>query len=154
MYYNEALIGIEANFDTFPIRKLLEFGYTKQYVREKEDTYTGKYNKAYGFRTDRITRPLILSMVQAIVNDHIELINDKETLEEMLVFIRNEKGRPEAQEGCHDDLVMALAIAYYIRTQQDMRLKININVIQENIMKDFGFETEKQDDLGSEIEVF
>ena len=91
MYYNEALIGIEANFDTFPIRKLLELGYTKQYVREKEDTYTGKHDKAYGFRTDRITRPLILSILQSIVNDHIELINDKETLEDMLVFIRNEK---------------------------------------------------------------
>ena len=154
MYYNEALIGIEANFDTFPIRKLLEFGYKKQFVREKEDTYTGKHDKAYGFRTDRITRPLILSMLQSIVNDHIELINDKETLEEMLVFIRNEKGRPEAQEGCHDDLVMALAIAYYIRTQQDTKLKINVNIIQENIMKDFGFEKDKQDDLGSTIEVF
>ena len=93
-------------------------------------------------------------MLQSIVNDHIELINDKETLEEMLVFIRNEKGRPEAQEGCHDDLVMALAIAYYIRPQQEMKLKVNVNVIQENIMKDFGFEKEKQDDLGSKIEVF
>lgn len=38
----------------------------------------------------------------------------------MLVFVRNEKGRPEAQKGCHDDLVMALAITYYIRTQQSM----------------------------------
>lgn len=123
-YYNEALIGIEANFDTFPIKKLLELGYDKQFVREKEDTYTGKTAKAFGFRTDRITRRLILSMLQAIVNDHIELINDKETLEEMLVFVRNEKGRPEAQEGCHDDLVMALAIAYYIRTQQSYEVKI------------------------------
>lgn len=123
-YYNEALIGIEANFDTFPIKKLLEMGYDKQFVREKEDTYTGKVVKAFGFRTDRITRPLILSMLQAIINDHIELINDKETLEEMLVFVRNEKGRPEAQEGCHDDLVMALAIAYYIRTQQSYEVKI------------------------------
>ena len=35
-----------------------------------------------------------------------------------------------------------------------MRLKVNINVIQENIMKDFGFEKEKQDDFGSSIEVF
>lgn len=154
MYYNEALIGIESNFDIFPIKKLLEMGYTKQFVREKEDNYTGKHDKAYGFRTDRITRPLILSMLQAIVNDHIELINDKETLEEMLVFIKNEKGRPEAQEGCHDDLVMALAIAYYIRKQQDMKLKINVSVIEENIMKDFGFEKEKQDDLGGIIEVF
>lgn len=122
-YYNEALIGIEANFDTFPIKKISEFGYQHQFVREKEDTYTGKITKAFGFRTDKITRPLILSMLQSIVNDHIELINDKETLEEMLVFVRNEKGRPEAQEGCHDDLVMALAIAYYIRTQQSYEAK-------------------------------
>lgn len=122
MYYNEALIGIETNFDTFPIKKLLEYGYKKQYVRAKEDTYTGKHDKSYGFRTDKITRPLILSILQSIVNDHIELINDRETLEEMLVFIRNEKGRPEAQEGCHDDLVIALAIAYYIRTQQSMKV--------------------------------
>ena len=35
-----------------------------------------------------------------------------------------------------------------------MKLKVNVNVIQENIMKDFGFEKEKQDDLGSKIEVF
>lgn len=153
MYYNEALIGIEANFDTFPIRKLLELGYKKQFVREKEDTYTGKHEKAYGFRTDRITRPLILSMLQSIVNDHIELINDKETLEEMLVFIRNEKGRPEAQEGCHDDLVMALAIAYYIRTQQSMKVKSKEQILKDNMYKDFGIEEDTKEDYGSTIEV-
>ena len=36
----------------------------------------------------------------------------------MLTFVRNEKGRPEAQSGAHDDCVMALAIAYYSREQQ------------------------------------
>ena len=36
----------------------------------------------------------------------------------MLTFVRNEKGRPEAEEGAHDDLVMALAIAHYAREQQ------------------------------------
>jgi len=156
-YYNEALIGIEANFDTFPIRKLIELGYTNQFIREKEDTYTGKHAKSYGFRTDRITRPLILSELQAIVNDNIDRINDKETLEEMLVFVRNEKGRPEAQDGCHDDLIMALAIAYYIRPQQSMKRKTKPDKeIQKDILKDFGF-TEKikvGSDIGSRIEVF
>lgn len=157
MYYNKALIGIEANFDTFPIKELERLGYKKQYVRIKEDSYTGKSIKAFGFRTDRITRPLILSELQAIVNDNVEQINDKETLEEMLVFVRNEKGRPEAQEGCHDDLVMALAIAYYIRPQQDMTIKQKRNEeIQVNIMKEFGFkETVKtESDYGSNIVVF
>lgn len=154
-YYNEALIGIEANFDTFPIKKLLELGYDKQFVREKEDTYTGKTAKAFGFRTDRITRPLILSMLQAIVNDHIELINDKETLEEMLVFVRNEKGRPEAQEGCHDDLVMALAIAYYIRTQQSYEVKIEEEIKQKeyNPLDDLYEEDTITSDYGMRINV-
>lgn len=153
-YYNNALIGIESNFDTFPIKELERIGYKKQYIREKEDTFTGNIVKAYGFRTDRTTRPLILSELQAIVNDHIENINDKETLEEMLVFVRNEKGRPEAQEGCHDDLVMALAIAYHIREQQEMTVKIDKHELEYNIMKDFGFEEEVEDDYGSKIEVF
>lgn len=154
-YYNNALIGIEANFDTYPIKELERLGYKKQYVRNKEDTYTGKIVKAFGFKTDRITRPLILSELQAIVNDHIDLINDKETLEEMLVFVRNEKGRPEAQEGCHDDLVMALAILYYIREQQEMKVKVDEHELEYNIMKDFGFTDDEPDnDYGSRIEVF
>ena len=36
----------------------------------------------------------------------------------MLTFVRNEKGRPEALSGEHDDLIMGLAIAYHIRPQQ------------------------------------
>jgi phage terminase large subunit len=153
-YYNNALEGIEANFDTYPIKESERLGYKNQYVRIKEDSYTGKTVKAFGFRTDRVTRPLILSELQAIVNDHIENINDKDTLEEMLVFVRNEKGRPEAQLGAHDDLVMALAIAHYIRPQQSMTVKVDIHELEYNIMKDFGFEEESQDEFGSKIEVF
>ena len=36
----------------------------------------------------------------------------------MLVFVRDEKGRPEAKEGQHEDLVMGLSIEYDIREQQ------------------------------------
>ena len=154
-HYNNALIGIETNFDTYPIKELERLGYKNMFIREKEDTYTGKHEKAFGFRTDRITRPLILSMLQSIVNDNIELINDKETLEEMLVFVRNEKGRPEAQEGCHDDLVMALAIAYYIRPQQSMQVKQqNIETIQKSIAVEFGFEKEQKDERYGKVVVF
>ena len=33
-------------------------------------------------------------------------------------FVKNDKGRAEAMEGFHDDLVMALAIANFISSQQ------------------------------------
>lgn len=149
MYYNEALIGIETNFDTFPIKELLRLGYKKQFVREREDTYTHSIVKSFGFQTNKFTRPLILSELQRIVNEHIEQINDKETLEEMLTFVRNENGRPEAQSGCHDDLIMGLAITYYIRGQQ--RTYVERNEIQKEF---YNFEIERQDnyqgDRGSE----
>ena len=153
IYYNIALEGIEANFSTFPIKELERLRYKKQFIREREDNYTGKPIKAYGFKTTSVTRPLILAQLQSIINDHIELINDKETLEEMLTFVRNEKGRPEAQEGAHDDLVMALAIAYYIRTQQETTVKVNEQKLEYNIMKDFGFEQEQEEEFGSDIVV-
>ena len=153
MYYNTALMGIEANYTTYPIQELERLKYPKQFVREREDTYTKKSVKAYGFKTTTITRPLILAELQTIVKELIELIVDVDTLTEMLVFIKNEKGRPEAQQGYHDDLVMALAIAYYIRTQQDMSVKVDLQELEYNIMKDFGFESGQDDEFGSDIVV-
>ena len=155
-FYNTALIGIEANYTTYPIQELTRLEYPKQFVREKEDTYTGKKDKTFGFKTTPITRPLILAELQTLVKENIELINDKETLEEMLVFIKNEKGRPEAQEGYHDDLIMAKAITIYIRPQQSMKIEIPKEQIQNTIFKDFGVRYESEDykqDYGSNIEV-
>ncbi len=116
-YYKDALIGIEANFDSYPIMELTRLGYPLQYVREAQDTFTGKTEKRFGFKTTSLTRPTILSRLVEIVREHCDTINDKATLEELLTIIRNEKGRIEAPEGGHDDLMMALAIAHHIRDQ-------------------------------------
>lgn len=117
VYYKNALIGIEANFDSFPIMEMQRIGYSNQYIREAVDTYTGKTEKRFGFKTTSITRPLIISRLIEIVREHCDVINDKETLEELLTIIRNEKGRIEAPEGGHDDDMMGLAIAHHIREQ-------------------------------------
>ena len=116
-YYKDALIGIEANFDSFPIMELQRLGYPKQYVREAQDTYTGKTEKRFGFKTTSLTRPTILAKLIEIVREHCNTINDTDTLEELLTIIRNEKGRIEAPEGGHDDMMMGLAIAHHIREQ-------------------------------------
>ena len=116
-YYRDALIGIEANFDSYPIMELQRLGYPKQYTREAVDTYTGKTEKRFGFRTTSLTRPTAISRLVEIVREHTDTICDRETLEELLTIIRNEKGRIEAPEGGHDDMMMALAIAHQIREQ-------------------------------------
>lgn len=116
-HYRDALIGIEANFDSYPIMELQRLGYPKQYTRTAQDTYTGKTEKRYGFKTTSLTRPTIISKLIEIVREHCDTIHDKDTLEELLTIIRNEKGRIEAPEGGHDDQMMGLAIAHHIRDQ-------------------------------------
>lgn len=145
----DALIGIEANFDSFPIMELQRLGYTNQYVREYPDTYTGKTEKRYGFKTTSLTRPTIISNLIQIVREETDSINDKDTLEELLTIVRNEKGRIEAPEGGHDDQMMGLAIAHYIRDQ--------VSFIQEQIdvYPEFNFEFEKkpESDFGEQITI-
>ncbi len=116
-YYNNALLTIEVNFDSYPIQELQRLGYTNMYIRQQNDTALDRYKKAYGFRTDSWTRPMVLNRLIELVREHTEFFNDRLTLEEMLTFVRNEKGRMEAKNGAHDDLVMALAIAYEGLTQ-------------------------------------
>ena len=57
------------------------------------------------------------------MRDGIGLVNDRRTLEEMLTFVRDEHMRPAAEPGAHDDCVLALAIAWYIRPQQRMTVQ-------------------------------
>ena len=118
MYYNESLIGIENNYSTYPTKKIKEYDYPNIYIREIEDNIADKVQNKYGFITNKATRPIILGILKEVFRDNIDWINDIDTLREALVFIKNENGRPEAQQGEHDDLIMGLAITYYIRTQQ------------------------------------
>ena len=154
-YYNDALVGLEANFSTYPIKELDRLGYKKQYVREIEDEYTNRHEKRLGVRTTSKTRPVMLANLQEIVLEHINNIVDKDTLREMLVFIKNESGRPEAQEGEHDDLVMGLAIAYYIREQQSFKLLPEPRRELAPYHDEFDIRRNKSrhDDYGSEIQV-
>lgn len=116
-YYNDALIGIEANYSTYPVMQLERLRYPRQYVRETIDDYTHAIRKSFGFQTTTKTRPVAISTFIKAAREDINIVSDKDTLEEMLTFIRNEDFRPEAEDGAHDDCVMALAIAHYIRPQ-------------------------------------
>ena len=150
-YYRDALIGIEANFDSFPIKELQRLGYPKQYTRVAQDTYTGKTEKRFGFKTTSLTRPTIISKLIEIVREHCETIKDRETLEELLTITRTEKGRIEAPQGGHDDMMMALAIAHEIRDQ----VVLYNEPIEVNPRTSFNIERymQPQDDWGEEMTI-
>lgn len=143
--YNDALIGIESNYTAAPIKRLQDLDYGNQYLREQsEDSITHRIVKKYGFNTNKSTRPVIIAGLVRVAREEIELINDIDTLNEMLTFVRNEKGRPEASPGSHDDLVMSLAIAHHIRPQQQMY----IPAVKPTQIFNFDFERPKPSPTG------
>ena len=123
MYYNTALVAVETNLSTYPVRELERLRYPRQYVRECPDDYTHRRMSAYGFRTDQKTRPLLISNLVAYVREHPEDVYDADTIYEMLTFIRTEEFRAEAAAGAHDDLVMSLGIAYLVRDSQSCEIR-------------------------------
>lgn len=123
MWYNAALIAVETNFSTYPERKLEEWHYPNLYVRERFDTYTRKNVKAFGFQTTPQTRPVILAGLHAVMEETAELVVSRNTLRQMLHFVYNEDRRPEAEDGEHDDLVMAAAICHFARSQQRVTME-------------------------------
>ena len=122
-YYHQALIGIEANFSSYPNKLLAALSYGHLYVREVEDSYSGRTEQAFGVVTSSTTRPVMIAGLVAAAREDISTIVDRSTLEEMLTFVRNEHFRAEAEAGAHDDTVMALAIAHDIRPQGRLTLQ-------------------------------
>lgn len=122
IHYNTALMGIETNFNTYPIELLEDWKYPRQYVRKKYDTYTQELKKTYGWKTDGNTRPLIIEKEIAVIDEHIELVNDIEFINEALTFI-DKDGRPDAESGKHDDILFSDMIANEIREQQTFEVK-------------------------------
>ena len=148
-FYKDALIGIEANFDSYPIMELSRLGYPKQYTREAQDTYTGRLEKRFGFKTTVLTRPTIISALIEVVREHCDTINDRVTLEELTTIVRSEKGRVEAPEGGHDDMMMGLAIAHHVRSQ----VVFPSDVVHVSPQYRFGAERDQEprSDYGDEI---
>ena len=99
-----------------------------------------KYQFKKGFKTTSITRPIIIAGLVEIIRDNIDTINSEDLLRECLSFIKNEQGRAEAEQGKHDDRVMAMAIAHYIRSQQAMNIEIEKEKTVEEIREEHDFE--------------
>lgn len=110
-YYNDALVAVEVNFNTAPIEELERLGYYNQYFRLTYDDYTKKEQRRYGFKTDAITRPLIIDREIDAINNRTELFFDIDMLRECLTFVYDKNNRPDAIAGKHDDMLFADMIA-------------------------------------------
>jgi len=122
--YNQALLVVEnASVGWATIELIMENGYRNFYSSPKSDqvtaeSYFSRYefgsNTTPGFTMSLRTRPLVINKMREYIGDRSVNIQSKRLLEEMKVFVwRN--GRPEAQPGYNDDLVMSFGIGMFLR---------------------------------------
>jgi hypothetical protein len=122
--YNNAMLVVEnANIGWATLDAIRERGYRNLYQSPKTDKMTAEsYLRAYegssemvpGFTMSMRTRPLCINKFREFVGDKSVVIRSKRLLEEMKVFIWK-NGRPEAQSGYNDDLVMSFGIGMFLR---------------------------------------
>jgi hypothetical protein len=64
-----------------------------------------------GWQTDGVSRALLLSMLDELIRQDAIAVHDAVTQAELLTFVILKTGKAAAQAGCHDDCVIALALA-------------------------------------------
>ena len=85
---------------------------THEYVEQYQAEYMNSVIP--GFTTSMKTRPLIIAKLEEFIRNKLIKVYSSRTVNEMKTFIwRN--GKPQAMKGYNDDLIMALAIACWVR---------------------------------------
>jgi hypothetical protein len=84
---------------------------------------TNDVTSRIGWSTNAATRPKMLADLKDVIKNKLLRIYDKEMIDEMFSFIINKAGKPIAENNSHDDLLMALAIAWQLYQTEDKRLR-------------------------------
>ena len=113
LYYGKALVIPEVNNSGLAlVRYLIEYG-VPCYRRRRMNDSSGMVEKSFGWSTDKITRKTVIDhMASEILDENLD-IPSCAVLKEFKTFVINDKGKPEAAPGHHDDHVLAAAIALY-----------------------------------------
>jgi len=126
-YYNGAFMIIENNEGAGQsIADMLHFQYEYENLYRDRDTQDKSYKKFAGFRTTTKSRPSIINMMRIFIEENKLIINDEDTIKEFYNFIKKSGKKFEADDGYHDDMVMALAISFapflHLKAYDDLNL--------------------------------
>lgn len=113
MFYNKALVAPEINNHGIATAAYLKNNfYRNMYMRESaEDDQFQVRTAKFGWRTDKKTKPVMISEMQRAIREGDIIDLDLVFIRECLSYVKRDDGSMAAQEGQHDDTVMAKAIA-------------------------------------------
>jgi hypothetical protein len=115
MFYNCAYLVPEAKGSALgTVEKLIELEYPLDRLhrrRGKADVVGQPLLQNYGYDTNTVTRPQLISALDDAIREEAVKIRDPNTLQECRTFIYKPSGKAEHADECHDDEVFALALA-------------------------------------------
>jgi len=114
-WYNGAWVVCERNnHGLVTVRRLNDYyRYPNIYAERVLDERGMKATRKLGFLTTKRSRPQILGFLKECVREQWMKVRSQVVLQEMLRFVVDPNGKEQAQEGAHDDCVMALALALH-----------------------------------------
>jgi hypothetical protein len=104
----------------FELERLAALNRNNKYEIYKQVTYgttQSEQTEKIGWVTNTATRPRMLQDLKNAIDNRLLRVYDKQTVGELYSFIINRFGKPEAEQGAHDDLVMSLAGAWQLYQQ-------------------------------------
>jgi len=120
-HYNYALIGVEVNnHGLTTVQKLRDIFYTNLYKRESGyDEDFEEPTSHLGWKTDARTKRIAVDTLIQVIREGLNKDKDPVFIDEAFAYVRDDRGRTNAEEGDHDDTVMAKAIAFQLFTWGD-----------------------------------
>lgn len=94
-------------------------------IHNYPNLYVHPQDERLGWKTDSVTRPIMINAFIDAVEDGLLKVNDRDILAECLTLIDN-LGKIEAAEGKHDDCVAATAISLQVALQNSLSAYENI----------------------------
>ena len=114
-YYEDAMILCERNNHGLVTLKYLVdiHGYPNVYSEKILDERSQRSAKKIGFHTTVKSKPLIIDFLKELIREREIKLYSTILIDELQTFVNVSSGKMQAQHGCHDDCVMALAIAAF-----------------------------------------
>lgn len=111
-YYNDAYLGVEANnHGHTTLNTITRKEYWNIYYQKSYDKIQEKISQKIGWNTNARTKPLMIDKLSEFIREKWIGMYWDTLLSECLTYVKDDDGKTNAQAGCHDDTVMALAIA-------------------------------------------
>jgi len=123
--YNDAIIVPETTggWGLAVDQVLKRYRYPRLYTRRVIDRLSQQWTDRTGFDTSLRTRMMILETLETALRERELKLYSLRLVNELGTFVYSERDRPEAQPGCNDDLVLALAIGIHVMTGLPRQLK-------------------------------